>query len=53
MEDGDVGMVVPGGREREKGLVLKGKGKEVTVPYVEPGEVEKECWKKVINDHKE
>jgi hypothetical protein len=56
MEDGDVGMsgmVVLGGKEREKGLVIKGKGKEGTVPYVEPGEVERERWKKVINDHKE
>ena len=54
MEDGDAGMngvVVLGGKE--KGLIIKGKGREMTVPYVEPGEVERECWKKVINDHKE
>ena len=43
-EDGEVGksVVVLGGKEREKGLIVKGKGKEMTVPYAEPGEVEKE-----------
>jgi len=51
MEDGDAGMngVVVLGR-KEKGLIIKGKGKETTLPYVEPGEVEKERWKKIIND---
>jgi hypothetical protein len=54
MEDNEVGMsgvVVRGGKE--KGLIIKGKGKETTVPYVEPGEVERERWKKIINNHKE
>jgi len=38
---------------KEKSLIIKGKGKETTVPYVEPGEAERERWKKNINDHKE
>jgi hypothetical protein len=25
----------------------------MTVPHIEPGEVEREHWKKIINDHKE
>jgi hypothetical protein len=56
MEDGEVGMsgvMVLGGKEREKGLIFKGKGKEMTIPTVEPGDVEREHWKKIINDHKE
>ena len=54
-EVGDVGksVVVLGGKEREKGLIVRGKGKEMTVPHAEPGELEKEWWKKIINDHKE
>jgi len=54
MEDGDAGMngmVVFGGKE--KNLIIRGKDKETKVPYVEPGESERECWKKIINDHKE
>jgi len=52
MDDGDAGMNgVFGGKE--KSLIIKGKGKETTVPYVEPGEAERERWKKIINDHKE
>jgi protein SMG6 len=39
-----------GGKERVKGLIIKGKGKETAVPYIEPGEVERERWKKIIND---
>ena len=45
MDDGDAGM-------SEKGSIIKGKGKEKTVAYVEPGEVERERWKKILNDHK-
>jgi hypothetical protein len=47
MEDGDAGMngeVMLGGKE--KGLITKGKGREMTVPYVEPGEVERECFRR-------
>jgi protein SMG6 len=55
MEDGEGmnGVIVLGGKEWEKGLIIKGKGKETTVPYIEPGEVKRERWKKIINDHKE
>ena len=56
IEDVDVGMsgvMVVGGKEREKGLATKGKCEEMSVPYAEPGEVEQERWKKIIEDHKE
>ena len=44
-------MVVFGGKE--KNLIIRGKDKETKVPYVEPGESERNCWKKIINDHNE
>ncbi len=56
IEDVDVGMsgvMVVGGKEREKGLATKGKCEEMSVPYAEPGEVEQERWKMIIEDHKE
>ena len=56
VEEGEVGMsgiVALVGREKEKGSIIKEKGKERTVSSAEPGEVEKERWRKIINDHKE
>jgi len=42
MEGGDAGM--NGIVGKEKGLIIKGKGKEMTVAYVEPGEGEREDY---------
>jgi protein SMG6 len=45
MEDGMNGAVMLGGKEKD--LVIKGK------TTADPGEVERERWKRIINNHKE
>ena len=49
VEVGKSGIVLLGGKERAKVR----SSKEMTVSYAGQGEVEKERWKKIINDHKE